>query len=265
MTVTLGANSDYFDKMKAVVPGLAARRVYRDDGTLPQSWPGTQESSTWDWWPGQRVIYSVRPDAAKLAAGQLDAKVRAFVATAPPGSCLTSYHEAGALQHGHAYAELSQQAIQDVHIKMHDLCKGSNVAYGTITCGPPPQMYQWVPGPGYPMDWYGVDIWDGPNWRADATAPLNVTALHARLEQNVQYAQDRLGKPGPVLHVPETNSQYPARRGEWLECIAEWLSQNGGQAMCTHWAVGGPLSGDFPAGDASLITTLNSIVRDYGS
>lgn len=111
ITVTLGANSDYFDKVQAVVPGLAARRVYRGDDTLPQSWPGTQQGSAWDWWPGQRVIYSVRPNAAELAAGHLDAQVRTLVATAPPGSCLTSYHEAGSLDHGQKYAELSPRSF----------------------------------------------------------------------------------------------------------------------------------------------------------
>jgi hypothetical protein len=265
MTVTLGANSLYFDEVKAVVPGLAGRRVYRDDGTLPQVWPGTQEGSAWNWWPGQRVIYSVRPDPAELAAGQLDAQVRAFVATAPPRSCLTSYHEAGALDHGQAYANLSRQTIRDVHVRMHYLCQGSNVAYGTITCGPPAQMYQWVPEPGYPMDWYGVDIWDGPNWRADATAALNVAALNARLAENLQYAQDRSGQADPVLHVPETNSQYPAMRPGWLDAIAEWMSMNGGQLMCTHWDPGGPLSGAFPADDAALIAALNYVVTQYGS
>jgi hypothetical protein len=264
MTVTLGANSLYFNKVKAMVPGLAGRRVYRDDGTLPQLWPGTQQGSEWNWWPGQRVVFSVRPDPAELAAGQLDAQVRAFVATAPPGSCLTSYHEAGSLDHGRAYADLSKQTICDVHVRMHELCRDSNVAYGTITCGPPAYMYQWVPGPGYPMDWYGVDIWDGPNWRANASAPLNVPALHARLEQNLQYAQERSGQAHPVLHVPETNSQYPAMRPGWMECIGEWMSRNGGQLMCTHWAADGPLSGDFPAGDTALITALNSIVTEYG-
>jgi len=265
MTVTLGANSDYFGRVKAVVPGLVGRRVYRDDGTLPEVWPGTQEGSAGNFWPGQRVIYSVRPDPTELIAGNLDAQVRALVATAPPGACLTSYHEAGALDHGQAYSSVSHQAMRDVHIRMHDLCQGSNVAYGTITCGPPAQMYRWVPGPGYPMDWYGVDIWDGPNWRADASAPLNVPALHARLDQNLQYAQNGSGQAHPVLHVPETNSQYPAKRAEWLECIAEWMSQNGGQIMCTHWDADGPLSGDFPVSDEVLIAALNEIVAQYGS
>jgi len=265
MTVTLGANSHFFDRVKAVVPGLAARRVYRDDGTLPQLWPGAQEGSADNWWPGQRVIYSVRPDPAELAAGSLDAQVRAFVATAPPGSCLTSYHEAGSLDKGQAYAGLSMQTIRNVHVRMQDLCRGSNVAYGTITCGPPADKYRWVPRPAYPMDWYGVDIWDGPNWRADASAPLNAAALRARLDQNLQYAQDRSGQANPVLHVPETNSQYPAKRGEWLECVAEWMSQNGGQLMCTYWNPEGGLSGDFPGDDTALITSLNNIVTEYGS
>jgi hypothetical protein len=259
VTVYLGSNSHYLDILKAAGIAATARRVYRDDGTLPQFWPGTQ-AGTDNWWPGQHVIYSLRPSPDDVLAGHLDVQIKALVAQAPPGSFLTIWHEAGTLD----YPGLVDWKLRQAHVHMHELCKGSPVAYGVIICGPPAEKFAWVPMPDYPMDWYGVDIYDGPHYRLE-DGSLCLTKLYGRLDEFLAMARERSGQRWPVLTVPETNSSVQARRPEWFTAVTDWVRGHNGRHVCTFWNPTGPLSGDWVPGDTATIDALITLAADLAA
>src|SRR5262249_53384721 len=131
----IGANAGWFTAVQAAVPAVTRRRVYYPDyNYIPQHWP-----------PGPTVSHApvpLRPGPADLLAGKLDRQIRAFLATAPPGSDLTTWHEAGNLAGYPGY--LTPATMRRVHTHMHRLCQRTNVRYGPILCMPPSSMPPWL-------------------------------------------------------------------------------------------------------------------------
>jgi hypothetical protein len=240
----IGANAGWFTAVRAAVPAAISRRVYYPDyNYVPGSWPAGPSVS--------RALVSIRPVPADLLAGRLDAQIRTFLATAPPGSDLTTWHEAGNLAGYPGF--ITPAAMRRVHAHMQGLCQRTNVRYGPILCMHPRSMPPWLlPG----MDWYGLDIYDWPEFHFPH-GPIDVRGrLYPRLNQWRAVVQHVSGRRYPVLNICETNSAHPAHRAKWFAAVARWLSANGGRSMLTYWSTAPHAVGPWLPGDRAVIRTL---------
>jgi hypothetical protein len=240
----IGANEGWYTKVHAAVPAASCRRVYfPEHNYIPAQWPSTRNAST--------TLVSIRAVPADLLAGRLDTRIRAFLRTAPPGSDLTAWHEAGNLAGYPAY--ITAPAMRAVHAHMHRLCRHTNVRYGPILCMHPRSMSPWmVPG----LDWYGLDIYDWPEFRnPDGTLNIN-GALYPRLGQWRTVIQQFTKTSSPVLNICETNSSRLEYRAQWFTAVARWMSRNGGQRMLTYWSKAHGDAGPWRPGDTAVIKSL---------
>ena len=152
MSVLFGSNSRVFDPMNDAGITVRTFRAYRDEyNFVPTVWPSKESV------PEAKVTLSIRPVPADLLAGQLDEKLKSFIASAPPGVKLSAWHEASNLAGYPDY--VNSDNMSAVHDYMQNLCRGSNVRYGSIICAVPSQTKAWM---GTNLDWYGVDIYDFP-------------------------------------------------------------------------------------------------------
>jgi len=256
MTVLFGANSKVFDPMYEAGINVHAFRAYRDQyNFIPTVWPAKETV------PDARVTLSIRPVPEDLLAGRLDEKIRAFIADAPPGVKLSAWHEASNLPGYPDY--LNPASMSAVHEYMQDLCRGSNVRYGSIICAVPSATKQWM---GTNLDWYGLDIYDFGegqfrNWLSGA---ISKSELFARLDDMRETCRELTGTDSPEIDICETNSPRPGHRAEWFALLAEWLHDNGGQRLLTFWNPSGPLSGPWLPDDSKTIETLRSIASGDG-
>mgnify|MGYP001251469630 CR=1 FL=1 len=240
----IGANEGWFTKVHAAVPAASCRRVYVPGyNYIPGQWPSTRNAST--------TLVSIRPVPADLLAGRLDTRIKAFLRTAPPGSDLTAWHEAGNLAGYPSY--ITAPAMRAVHAHMHRLCRHTNVRYGPILCMHPRDMPPWmVPG----LDWYGLDIYDWLEFR-NPDGTLNISgALYPRLAQWRTMIQQFTKTASPVLNICETNSSRLEYRAQWFTAVARWMSRNGGQRMLTYWSKAHGDAGPWRPHDRAVIKSL---------
>jgi hypothetical protein len=218
------------------------------NGPIPATWPALPA--------GKVGFYTIYPNPAQLLAGQLDAQLNAFIASAPvQGGVLTAYAEADASPGAggqFAPAGLAQDTLFRVHAHLHALCAGSRVKYGAVFCGVTPQSVGFaVPGLDfYALDWY--DTWEPSLFEALNQWRVSVCAI----------------QPSPVLAIAETNSKVPARRPYWFSAVFSWLKsyqlETHGLTLgyWTYWNPTGPLSGPFLPADIATIGALTSIGLD---
>ncbi len=225
-------------------------RAYRDKyNVIPVSWP-TKESV-----PEARVMLSIRPVPDDLLAGRLDDQLRALIATAPPGVKLSAWHEASNLA---GYPDYVTDAnMSAVHQYLQELCRGSNVRYGSIICAVPSQTRAWM---GAGLDWYGLDVYDFGggqfrNWHGG----ISKSRLFARLDNMLGTCRELSGSDSPDIDICETNSPRPHYRADWFALLADWMSAHGGGYLETFWNPSGPLSGPWLPDDRKTIETLQSI------
>ena len=250
MGLLIGSNSKVFDPMRDA--GINARtfRAYRDKfNFIPTVWPAKESV------PDAPVTLSIRPVPDDLLAGRLDDQIKALIATAPPGVKLSAWHEASNLP---GYPEFVRaDAISAVHEYMQDLCRGSNVRYGSIICAVPSQVRQWM-GPS--LDWYGLDVYDfGEGQFRHWTGRISQSKLFERLDDMLATCRELSGQDAPEIDICETNSPRPEHRAEWFTLLAEWMSANGGRCLQTFWNPSGSLSGPWLPDDQQTIDALRSI------
>jgi hypothetical protein len=240
----IGANEGWYTQVHAAVPAATCRRVYVPEyNYIPGQWPSTRTART--------TLVSIRPVPADLLAGRHDTRIKAFLRTAPPGSDLTAWHEAGNLAGYPSY--ITAPAMRAVHAHMHRLCRHTSVRYGPILCMHPRDMPPWmVPG----LDWYGLDIYDWLEFR-HPDGSLNIDgALYPRLNQWRAVIQQFTKTPSPVLNICETNSSRAEYRPEWFTAVARWMSLNGGQRMLTYWSKAHHDAGPWRPRDTAVISSL---------
>jgi len=240
----IGANAGWFTAVQAAVPAATCRRVYYPEyNFIPPRWPLGPSVS--------RAMVSIRPVPSDLLAGRLDAQIRAFLASAPLGSDLTTWHEAGNLTGYPAY--ITPATMRRVHAHMQRLCQRTNVRYGPILCMHPSSMPPWlVPG----MDWYGLDIYDWPEFHFPH-GPIDVHGrLYPRLNQWHAVVQQVSRRRHPVLSICETNSGHRSHRAKWFGALAHWLSRNGGRSMLTYWSDSPHAVGPWLPHDRPVIRAL---------
>jgi hypothetical protein len=246
-SLVLGANAGYFDAIHAAVPRATCRRVYFPEyNYIPPQWPARDDAST--------ALTSIRPIPADLLSGRLDGPIRSFLRSAPPGSQLTTWHEAGNLAGYPSY--ITAPAMRRVHRHMHRLCSGTNVRYGPILCMRPASMPPWlVPG----MDWYGLDIYDWPEFHAPHGALEIRDLVYPRLDQWRAVVQQVSRRRAPVLSICETNSVHPSHRAKWFTALAGWLAANNGHTLLTYWSSSPGAVGPWLPHDRSVIHALRQV------
>ncbi|HEY1621270.1 MAG TPA: hypothetical protein VGG25_26845, partial [Streptosporangiaceae bacterium] len=185
MGILFGCNSKVFDPMRDAGIDVRSFRAYRDQfNFIPTVWPAKESV------PAALVTLSIRPLPADLLAGKLDAQLREFIAAAPPGVKLSAWHEASNLP---GYPDwVTAGAMSDVHQYMKQLCRGSNVRYGSIICAVPSATTAWM---GTGLDWYGLDVYDfgEGQFRHPLTGGLSGKKLFARLDDMLDTCRDLSG------------------------------------------------------------------------
>lgn len=255
MGVLVGSNSKVFDAMNDAGITVRTFRAYRDQFNLvPTVWPAKESV------PEAVVTLSIRPLPADLLAGRLDDKLKALIAAAPPGVRLSAWHEASNLP---GYPDwVTSGAMAAVHEYMQELCKGSNVRYGSIICAVPSQARAWM---GTGLDWYGLDVYDfgEGQFRHWWNGGISKSKLFARLDDMLETCRALSGRDAPEIDICETNSPRRERRAEWFELLAEWMHDNGGRCLQTFWNPSGSLSGPWLPDDQETIGALRSISQAY--
>jgi len=246
--LVIGANEPWFTDVHQAVPAVTCRRTYYGEHDyIPATWPVTTGATS------QSV--SIRPVPSSLLSGRLDARLKAFIGSALPGSFLTAWHEAGNLAGYPRY--INPPNMRAVHRHMNRLCQGTNVSYGPILCMHPDSMPPWlVPG----MGWYGLDIYDWPEFHFPGGGPLDIHGrLWPRLSQWKAVIQKTSGHRNPELAICETNALNPSHRPKWMLAVAEWMTGNGGRRMLTYWSRHGV--GPWLPQDQAVILALRHCTR----
>lgn len=256
MSILFGCNSRDFDAMNDA--GIAVRtfRAYRDQyNFIPTVWPAKESV------PEARVTLSIRPVPDDLLAGRLDAQLKGLIAAAPPGVKLSAWHEARNLPGYPDY--LSAASMSAVHQYMQELCRGSDVRYGSIICDVPSEAKAWM---GTGLDWYGLDIYDFSEgqFRDSPDGGISRAKLFARLGDMLDTCRELSGRDAPEIDICETNCPRPEYRADWFTLLAEWLDGHGGHRLQIFWNPSGPLSGPWLPDDEQTIAALRSISRTYG-
>ncbi|HSZ39129.1 MAG TPA: hypothetical protein VK817_04145 [Trebonia sp.] len=219
------------------------------NGPVPPAWPASPAYA-----PDARWFFTIYPNPDQLLAGRLDARIRDFLADAPPYSSLTAYAEADGRPDGVPQWEplgLTVDKLLDIHRHMFSLTTGTNVGYGPVVCGFGADSAAYCP-PG--MDFYGLDIYDAPG------------SLPGKLDQWRANTARQVGTDLPTLALAETNTNVPARRPTWFKAVFSWLKSYESRGarvrcMCTYWNPGGPLSGPWLPDDTTVIGTLRAIAQ----
>jgi hypothetical protein len=253
MSILFGSNSSVFDAMHAAGINVRTFRAYRDQHNfVPTAWPAKESV------PDARVTLSIRPVPADLLAGRLDGPLRALIAAAPAGVKLSAWHEASNLPGYPGF--VTAGSMSAVHAYMQDLCRGSQVRYGSIICAVPSETTAWM---GTGLDWYGLDIYDFDEgqFRDGPDGGISREKLFARLDDMLATCRELSGRHAPEIDICETNCPRRAYRADWFALVAEWLSGRGGGRLQTFWNPTGPLSGPWLPDDDATIERLRSVTR----
>lgn len=255
--ITFGATLAAYPKLHAAVPQAVGLRMYIDrENHFPPVWPTP--------YPGAWMTLSMRPNPSDLLSGKLDDQFRAVIDSAPAHSELTFWHEntTGNPLGYPPYVNNARAAVQMQHYG-HSLCRGTQVRFGAITCGPAMQQVGWL-APG--LDWYGDDLYEFPQLRGpnDTMSQAN---LLARLESNLEAWRITSGSNWPSIRICETNSPFDSHRRRWFTWMAQWLAGHNGSRMLTYWnpnagIVQGGLSGPWPPSQA-VVGQLRWLCEKY--
>lgn len=225
--ITFGSNSHAWPGFSRNIPeGGVVRDYWHGLNYLQDRWPDFGRA---------RVVLSVEPHPADLLDGKLDARFLRLAATAPPGSMLVPWYEAGPANPRDYYSFACNPAnVRACQWYLHHLLRQTNVLVGSIICGPAIQLHEWM-APA--LDWYGVDI-NGDWFRRGEQ--FEVARFHRRQAENLAVWRRKAG--GRVrLVVAETNCTLDEVRGPWFRLLASWISAQRllSADVCTLWTAPG--------------------------
>src|SRR5215472_15225613 len=129
-SVIFGATLGAYPGLHAAVPRAVGLRMYVDaENHFPPAWP--------DPYPGAWITLSLRPNPGDLFSGRLDDQLKAVIDSAPAHAELTFWHEntTGNPLGYPRYVNNARAAVRIQHYG-HGLCRGTQVRFGVITCGP---------------------------------------------------------------------------------------------------------------------------------
>lgn len=262
---------------RAPSPGgiYSERRYFDSHNFIPKDWAAAACHSNY-------VTISIRPDPDDLLHNKpvrnngsgyttLDGQIRHLLSTCPDHAELTCWHEAQGGNPLKYPKYITADSIRSIHEHMQHLCSttrdadGGRVKYGCILTGYVGTNAHWL---GKDLDWYGVDIYDGPNFRYPAGHPhhgnLNHSAITERMDKNLKAWQQATRKPVSV-RITETNSAHDNHRKNWMLWLSQWMTGNNGYRMVTFW--NGPDSGQWPPSETVLdyYTALQRRYADRGA
>ncbi len=255
--VIFGAILSVYPKLHAAVPrAIGLRMYYGGENHFPAAWPDPH--------PGAWITLSLRPNPGDLFSGKLDGQLKAVIDSAPAHSELTFWHEntTGNPLHYPSYVSNARAAVRMQHYG-HGLCRGTQVRFGVITCGPAIQQMDWL-APG--LDWYGDDLYEFPRLRGP-NGTMSQAKIVGRLNSNLDAWRKKSGRRWPAIRICETNSPFDAHRKNWFTWVAQWLAGHNGPRMLTYWnphagAAQGGLSGPWPPSQA-VIRRLRWLSEEY--
>lgn len=257
-TLVYGINHDDFNAFNCLVPyGIHGWRAYRDSVVTTPAEFNTQ-------WPTDLAsnygTLSLRLDPAALLSGSLDAAINALMDTAPDHAELTIWHEAGPGNPLNYPASITAATLTAMHAHMQALVTAhGHVKYGQIITGPANQMIDWL---GKGLDWYGVDIYDNPNFE-NADGTLSQAKIDNRMDQN-KAAFAMVSNGTPSLRITETNSNQDSHRKNWLLFLSEWMVANNGFRLLMFFHADGPLSGPFPPSPIVIDYFNTTLIPEFG-
>lgn len=256
--IIFGANLGAYPKLNAAVPRAIGLRMYFGvENQFPTAWPDPH--------PGAWITLSLRPNPGDLFSGKLDDQLKAVIDHAPAHSELTFWHEntTGNPLGYPSYVNNARAAIR-MQLYGHGLCRGSQVRFGVITCGPAIQQIDWL-APG--LDWYGDDLYEFPRLRSPDDAMRRAKVI-SRLNSNLDAWRRRAGRRWPAIRICETNSPFDSHRETWFTWIAQWMARHNGRRMLTYWnpdagVAQGGLSGPWPP-SGTVVRRLRRLSEEYG-
>jgi hypothetical protein len=244
---------------------------------LAQSWPDYPV-------PGEQgpIVYSIYPipatvtDPSNIAHEATISAITNIIASAPPNSYLTAWHEAFSLDYpADGYPYITIENMYNLHTALHNLVKSTNpanVSYGSIfgsganlVVGSAGSVWDSVPKT---LDWYGVDVYGGNN---GGTTCVNLSCLDTFIN-NAKVKTAVKGVPGyPKILIGETNfndgnkepTGCPQTQGAWLTAVAQRMHQYGANAVgiLTFWREGASLSGGYDPTDLATVNAMNNIIN----
>jgi hypothetical protein len=259
-TIAYGAMHSIYPAWVANAPSPdgknCERRYFK---SIPKDWKTAACHSDY-------VTISFDPDPAVLLAGKLDSRIKDFLATCPNNVELTCWHEAERGNPLHYPANITNVTVPEIHAHMQNLCTntpdaaGGRVKYGCILVGPVKTNADWL---GKDLDWYGIDIYDGPNFRYKNNGDLNRSAIVGRMNENLEYWQIAKGSGKTVsVRITETNSHEDPHRKNWMLWLSEWMAAHNGSRMSTFW--GGPDSGTWPP-SKTVLEYYRTLQKEFGA
>jgi hypothetical protein len=258
----LGSNADVFKDIKdgetisgvkyPGVPGLRGIRMYGVQPTgknkqtdhIRNTWPTPPVAN-----PGP-IVYSIYPVPEHVFSGSLNRTLESLIASAPPNSYLTAWHEALSLPFPNY---INSANMFKLHAYLNAMTRGSHVTYGSMFGGPRPTglttIFKSVPSN---LGFYGLDLYE--------TDGLEKGLV--RLEQFITKAKLKDTKAHyPKLMLPECNTPNKAMRPEWFKSVCERMHVYGSHSIgvLTFWNPTGPLSGPWLPKDKKTIAAMNDI------
>jgi hypothetical protein len=258
--IAWGSNRGTWDQFKSAISGARAVRVYYDQpNVFPAHWPDRAGRNVW-------TLLSIRPTPRALFHHRLDAELRALIASAPPHSDLTIWHEDAVGNNPLGYPRPLRRpaTYRRMQTYMEHLVHGTNVRFGTIGCGPVNQAEKWYAPH---LDWYGFDLFWNPRYDGP-DGHLLKAKVWARLDANLTALRQVSGERHPMIRIGESNAAQDFRRRAWFTDVASWFAAHdgGGPAwILTYWnakhsGAEGGLSGPWPP-SAPVVRRLRRLIE----
>jgi hypothetical protein len=257
----LGSNKDVFkeirdgEKISGVqypgVPGLRGVRIYgmqptgtnKDTDHVANRWPLPPVANAGP------ILYSIYPVPEHVFSGSLNKILESLIASAPPNSYLTAWHEALSLPFP---KYITSASMFKLHAHINAMTKGTHVTYGSVFGGGDlATLFRSAPSN---LGFYGLDLYGN----------LGIEKGLARLEQFITQAKPKDTKSHyPKLVLPECNTPRKAERPEWFKRVCERMHVYGSHSIgvLTFWNANGPLSGPWDPKDKNTIAAMNDIVN----
>jgi hypothetical protein len=235
------------------VPGLRGVRIYglQPDGPEKET---DRIAKTWPTPPVAKagpICYSIYPVPEHVFNGDLHDALGKLIASAPPGSYLTTWHEALSLPYP---SYVTSDNMHKLHAYMNAMTHGTNVTYGSVFGGGDlAKLFKSVPPN---LGFYGLDLYGNEG----------IHKGMARLEEFIKLAKPKDTKtPGyPKFMIPECNTPKKAERPEWFNSVCGRMHRYGAHSIgvLTFWNPAGPLSGPWEPKDKKTVAAMNDIINN---